>query len=252
MIKKTLVRFVPVLILIISLSSCNKTENPATQPFTESGSIKGKVHSRTEFSDLHNADTIDYSNFIVSISGTTHSTVTDSIGNFFFGGIQTGKYYIIYSKNGYSTYVQENATVIKDDTTEYPIYMYKPTSAQMSNFGFDLTQAQLKLNYRINANLTRSYFVRFYISLDSNLGTTQSNYAYSESDLLVNLPSGTTDSSYIFEIVNLYNYGMTPGKRVYFFGNVGYANQYFDWSNGTRFYTSMSVSPTQKLSAVIP
>ena len=34
---------------------------------------------------------------------------------------------------------------------------------------------------------------------------------------------------------------MTPGKRVYFFGNVGYANQYYDMPNGTRVYTSMSV-----------
>jgi hypothetical protein len=250
--KKILGRYIPILFLIISVTSCSNTENPVIPPITETGSIKGKVHSRTEFSDLHNADTIDYANFNVEIGGTTFRTMTDSLGNFFFGGVRTGPYYVYYYKTGYSTYWQMNATVVKDDTTDYPIYMYKPTSAQMSNFSFDLSQAQLKLNYRINTNLSRSYFVRFYISLDSNLGTWGSNYAYSESDLLVNLPSGTTDSSYIFEIVNLYNYGMTPGKRVYFFGNVGYSTQYYDLPNGTRVYTSMSVSPTQKLSAVIP
>lgn len=163
MIKKILVRFLPALILIISFASCSETENPVIPPITETGAIKGKVHPRTEFSDKYGADTIDYSNIMVSISGTVHSTVTDSLGNFFFGGIKTGKYYIIYSKNGYSNYVQENATVIKDDTTDYPIYLYKPTSAVMSNLSFNLSQAQLILNYELDINLPRSYFVRFYI-----------------------------------------------------------------------------------------
>ncbi len=252
MIKKTLVRFVQVLFLIISFVSCSETENPLILYTGETGSIKGKVHPRTEFSDKYGADTNDYSNFIVSINGTIHSTVTDSLGNFFFSGIRTGAYYIYYSKSGYSTYLQMNATVSKDDTTDYPIYIYKPTTAQMSNFSFNLSQAQLKLNYRLNTNLYRSYYVRFYVSLDSNIGNIESNYAYSESDLLVNLPAGTIDSSYTFEIINLYNNGMTSGKRVYFYGNVGYANQYYDWPNGTRVYTSMSVSPTQKLNVVIP
>mgnify|MGYP001187732569 CR=1 FL=1 len=252
MIKKTLVRFVPVLFLIISFISCSETENPLILYTGETGSIKGKVHPRTEFSDKYGADTNDYSNFYVAINSTTHITTTDSLGNFFFSGIRTGKYYIIYSKNGYSKYVQENATVIKDDTTDYPIYMYKPTSAIMSNLSFNLSQAQLILNYRLDANLPRSYFVKFYVSLDSNLGNTESNYTYSESDMLIDLPAGTFDSSYTFEIINLYTKGMTPGKRVYFFGNIGYANQYYDMPNGTRVYTSMSVLPTQKLSAVIP
>jgi len=243
----------PFFLLVILIVSCNKTESPVSPVTIGKGSLIGKVHPRTEQTDLNSTDTLDYSNFVVSIDGTTHTTMTDVSGNWFFGNLPLGSYSISFSKNGYSSYKQTNAVVIVDDTADFPIYMYKLTSARITNLIYNLSAAQLKLNYRLTVSLQRDYYVRFLFSNDSNVGNPLQNYLYSEADLLFHVPNNAIDTSYTIEIVNLYSHGMASGSRIYFYGNVGFKNQYYlDSLSGRRVYSSYSSSPTEKLSLVLP
>ncbi len=251
--KSTLVYLLPVLLLILCLTSCNNSDTPFSPTESGKGFIKGKVHPRTEFTDINSTDTIDYPGFLAQLDGTNFSTVSDSAGNWFFDQIPVGNYTISFSKTGYSKYKQTGVIVVNDDTLDFPIYLYKYTNARMSNFSHVLTPYSVKLNYTLSVAVQRDYYVRFYFSLDSNVGNPISNYTYSEADLLFSVPITPSVRFYDVELVKLYQNGMTSGKKVYFYGNVAYKNQYYlDSLSGRRVYNANSEFPTQKISVTLP
>lgn len=251
--KKIIVYILAVIFITFIHTSCNNSDAPLSPTEINYGFIKGKVHSRTEITDIKSTDTIDYYGFAVQINGTTHRTISDSSGNWFFSNIPEGSYSISFKKGGYADYMQTGVIVKKKDTLDFPIYLYKHTNSRMTNLTYALTASSLNLNYNFTVSLQRDYYVRFYFSLDSNLGNPISNYAYSEAELLFNVPITPANRNYGLELINLYQNGFSSGKKVYFYGNSAYKNQYYlDSLTGRRVYNANSEFPTQKISFTLP
>lgn len=251
--KNIFVYLISVLLVTSIFISCNNSETPLSPAGINYGFIKGKVHSRTETTDINSTDTMDYYGFAVQINGTTHRTITDSSGNWSFSNIPEGSYSICFKKGGYSDYMQTGVIVNKNDTLDFPIYLYKHTNSRMSNLTYSLTSSSLNLNYILTTAVQRDYYVRFYFSLDSNLGNPISNYKYSEAELLFNVPITPANRNYSLGLINLYQNGFSSGTKVYFYGNTAYKNQYYlDSISGRRVYNANSEFPTQKASLIIP
>lgn len=251
--KKLISLLIFVAFLTLAFTSCKNSDSPLSPTEQNFGFIKGKVHSRTEITDVNSTDTIDYFGFAVRINGTSHTLITDSTGYWFFGNIPEGIYSISFSKAGYSNYIQTGAAVKKNDTLDYAIYIYKYTNSRMNNLSYELTPSSLKLDYNLSVAVQRDYYVRFYFSLDSNVGNPISNYTYSEADLLLNVTTPLSSRTYYAELVHLYQNGFSHGNRVYLYGNTAYKNQYYtDSISGRRVYNANSEFPTQKLSFTLP
>jgi hypothetical protein len=243
----------PVFLLMLVLSSCNNSDLPVTLKPAEYGAISGKVHPRTEITDVTSDDTVDYAGVVITVSGTTHTFTTDTSGNWFFSGLTEGEYLLSFSKPGYSEFKLAYARVVKNDTSDYPIYLYKLTSARMTELSYSVSASQITLNYKLNVNKLRQYYVRFFFSLDSNIGNPLSNYAYTEAELLLNVTDTVSYRNYVLEIINLYSNGLTSGKRIYLYGNVGFKNQYYtDPFSGKKIYNSLSAYPASRLSLFLP
>lgn len=248
-----IIYILPFFLLLLLLTSCNKTDSPVTPAIPGYGTLISKIHPRTEHTDMNSTDTVDYAGFNITVEGTSYSTTTDTSGKWIFAGLPEGKYVISFSKPGYSAYKLVYATVTKDDTTDYPVYMYKLTSARLSNVSYSLSASQVTFNYKLNVNQLRQYYIRFFFSPDSTVGTPLSNYAFTEYELLLDVYDTVSVRNHYVDIVTLKSNGFTSGQRVYCYGNVGYINQYYnDTITGHRIYNSLSAFPSAKLSFILP
>ncbi|MFZ4591668.1 MAG: carboxypeptidase-like regulatory domain-containing protein [Ignavibacteria bacterium] len=251
--KSIVIYFVPFFLSVLLLVSCNKSDSPVTPVAPGYGTLKSKIHPRTEHTDINSTDTVDYADFNIAVTGTSYSMVTDTSGKWTFAGLPEGKYIVSFSKPGYSEYKLVYATVTKDDTTDYPVYMYKLTSARISNVSYSLSASQIAFNYKLNVNQLRQYYLRFYFSPDSTVGTPSSNYSFTEYELLIDVNDTASVRNHYVDVVTLLANGMAAGTRVYCFGNIGYKNQYYNDSlTGRKIYNTLSTFPSAKMSFILP
>ena len=243
----------PIFVIFLFIVSCNKSDTPLSPQSEGTGALRIKVHPRTELSDINSTDTLDYSGFLINVLGTPYSVTTDTSGILFLIGLPVDNYDIIFNKSGYSEYRLVKAAVTLGDTADYPVYMYKLTSAGISNTTYSLTTSQLVFNYDLNVNILRQYYIRLFFSKDSTVGSPLENYTFTEYELLLYVLDPFSNRNHNVDLVTLKANGFTSGQRVYFYANVGYKNQYYvDAITGRRIYNSLSSFPSPRYSFILP
>jgi hypothetical protein len=233
--------------------SCSETENPANPVNQEKGFIGGHFHPRTEYTDLNSTDTVDYYGCSVTLDGTNISAVTDSAGNWLAGDIAPGVYTVSYSKNGYSYFKKTGVEVIQSDTAVLPQYLYKYTTARVSNLHVNPAGGQLLITCDISNSLRRDYFIRYSFSLDSNNLDIPSNYMHTEFEQKFDVVPPGEYSEYYTDLADLYSHGMPSGSRIYIIANICYQNQYYrDAVTGKYIYNALSPVPSNKVNIILP
>jgi hypothetical protein len=104
-------RFLTLLALIAAFTACKKdtsTQGPAGPQgppgTTAAGTITGKVELYT---DQNTPQTTDKGSVLVSIKGTTMSTLTDTTGKYTLNQVPAGIYTMVFSRGGYGVYEEQ-------------------------------------------------------------------------------------------------------------------------------------------------
>ena len=243
--------FVFPIFLFPIITSCTKeTELPVNSgvinPIIDKGSVGGYIRLYTEY-----GDTNDYTGITVSIDGTSHITTTDSVGNWMINGVETGNKNLTFNKSGFSPFKETGVSISKNHTTYLSyISLYKKPQFYVSNLNAQLLAGKIRLTGYISSSPRNYWWAHFFVSSDSNVMNTLSNFMYHN---YTAYPTYVYNFTRDISISEIYNAGITSGTKIYIIAYSDYAEQkYYDNTLKKDIYTSLSDVSSNKVSLVLP
>jgi len=238
---------------IVSCKGNDGAQGPAGPTLT--GSLSGYVYLVDQNDNL----LTNRSGVTVSIGGTNLSTTSDSTGKWTLNNVSTGVYQITFSKSGYDSFIlPTNQFVGGGSVNIADIYL-----VQRQTFGVTTSTIKDSSISVYNGTVlwmtdslsspvyTTGKRVFIFVGTSPSVSSDPATYQYA---VAVNPNAVAKAITRLFSSQELVSAGFPSGSTVYFvsYGTSEYYSSYRDTATGHTFYTGLSYTPSNVVSAVVP
>lgn len=239
-------------IAVLSITACKKEgpqgpQGPAGPAGPAlSGSLVGYVSVYDSYGNIQKSDSVT-----VSITGSSNSAITDSLGKFTITNLNTGTYEINFSKTSYQSTKIPSLNFVGGGTQYITgkISITQAPSFTLSSLNFTNNFGIITYTVTANTSDPKARKVIIFLSKNSNVSSTPSSY---EGTIIANISAGSSNAVGTISSSTLSQFGINSGDTVYAIAypisNANNASVYFDVNTGKTFYNNINVSGATPIS----
>ncbi len=182
------------------------------------------------------------------------SAVTDNDGNFILKNVPVGKFNLIYSKEGYGTFILTDVENKGKDTVSITPSLGQVSSAEIQVLLYEISEDTLFFSVLLKNDADKYHpkFVRYFFYKDTTNFKNFSYLSYSKYSPLI-----TIDQRYVeYKLLkyDLWNMGFASGETVYLiaYGDSYYSNDYLDPITEKRVFPNLNFNAPEALPIVVP
>lgn len=240
--------FTSVSSFILLNASCKKEEECEHPNLTEAN-LAGKVNL---FDDLEGALSDSGMTVYILDSNPLVSDVTDENGNYSLDNLIFGSYTLVYSKQGYGTFLQSvlHADDCQLTNTMPEYYLGERSTTTITSFTTTTIPSGVKLNIGIfpEGSSEEARYVRVFYSNQSDV----SNSSYDFQSGLIEM----TEANYTItlNIGDIHGMGFQTGETVYckVYGDSFHSNEYFDFDIEGLYYPNTNIVTQPNVEFIAP
>lgn len=238
------------IVLISSIMFFSCSNNDDSNPTPTQAAISGSVILYDESTTL-----TDKSNMTVAVMGTNPliQTTTDTDGTFELPNVPFGTYTLTYTKTGYGTF--KKIGIEHGNNGQATVLSSIPSLGQQStttvtNLEASVTGTTVTLSITTNpgGNTSNRRYVRYFLSTDSGVGST--NYLYYSPVFTAQINPFEKNIT----LSELQTAGFSSGQQVYVraYGESFWDNAYDDPTVSRRIFPNLNLNTVAATSFVVP